>query len=108
VDNGQYHNQAIIPTFNTVNSFINYTIRNRSIFDQTKIRLSANNLLDSHNIQSLSLAGSPSTVTIPGTTTTDMFNTNGPTAINGGDTPGLMAGRSFAVTVTFGFAPRER
>ena len=108
VDNGAYHNQAIVPTFSTVNSYINYTIRNRSIFDGTKIRLSATNLLDSHNVQSLSLAGSPATQPIPGTTITDVFLTNGPTPINGADTPGLMAGRSFAVTVTFGFAPRQR
>ena len=108
VDNGQYHNQAIIAPFSTVNTYFNYSIRNRSIFDGTKIRLDATNLLDSHNIQSLSLAGAAQTLTIPGTTLTDQFNTSGPTPINGNDTPGLMAGRSFAVTVTFGLAPRER
>lgn len=108
VDNGQYHNQAIIAPFSTVNTYVNYTVRNRSIFDGTKVRLDATNLLDSHNIQSLSLAGAVPTMTIPGTTLTDQFNTNGPTPINGNDTPGLMAGRSFAVTVTFGIAPRER
>ena len=108
VDNGQYHNQAIVPTFSTLNSYINYTIRNHSIFDGTKIRLSATNLLDSHNIQSLSLAGSAATLTIPGTTLTDQFNTNGSTPINGADTPGIMAGRCFSVTATFGFAPKTR
>jgi iron complex outermembrane receptor protein len=108
VDNGQYHNQAIVPTFSSVNTYVNFTVRNRSIFDGTKIRLDATNLLDSHNIQSLSLAGAAPTVTIPGTTLTDQFNTNGPTPINGQDTPAPMAGRSFAVTVTFGLAPRER
>ena len=108
VDNGQYHNQAIIPTFSTLNTYVNFTVRNRSIFDGTKIRVDATNLLDSHNIQSLSLAGAAPTVTIPGTTLTDQFNTNGATPINGQDTPGPMAGRSFAVTVTFGLAPRER
>jgi iron complex outermembrane receptor protein len=108
VDNGQYHNQALIPTFSTVNSYVNFTVRNRSIFDGTKIRLDATNLLDSHNIQSLSLAGAAPTVTIPGTTLTDQFNTSGATPINGADTPAPMAGRSFAVTVTFGLAPRER
>jgi iron complex outermembrane recepter protein len=108
LDNGQYHNQGIIPTFSTVNTYVNYTLRNRSIFDGTKIRLDATNLLDSHNVQSLTLAGSPATLPIPGTTYTNQFNTSGPTAINGADAPGLMAGRSFAVTVTFGFAPRER
>jgi iron complex outermembrane receptor protein len=108
VDNGQYHNQAIIPTFSTMNSYINYTIRNRSIFDGTKVRLDATNLLDSHNIQSNSLAGAAQTLTIPGTTFTDQFNTAGPTPVSGADTPAPMAGRSFAVTVTFGLAPRER
>jgi len=108
VDNGQYHNQAIIAPFSTVNTYVNYTVRNRSIFDGTKVRLDATNLLDSHNIQSLSLAGGVQQLTIPGTGLTDQFNTNGPTPINGNDTPGLMAGRSFALSVTFGIAPRER
>ncbi len=108
VDNGQYHNQAILAPFSTVNTYVNYTVCNHSIFDGTKIRLDATDLLDSHNIQSLSLAGAAQTLTIPGTTLTDQFNTGGPTSINGSDTPGIMAGRSFAVSVTFGFAPRER
>jgi iron complex outermembrane receptor protein len=117
VDNGAYHNQAIIPVFSTVGTYVNYTIRNRSIFDGTKLRLSATNLLDSHNIQSNSLAGSPSLIYLNGGGTCssptasnpcDAFNTNGPTPINGGDTPGPMAGRSFSVSATFGFAPRER
>jgi iron complex outermembrane receptor protein len=109
VDNGQYHNQATISPFSTLNTYVNYTVRNRGFFDGTKIRLDATNLLDSHNIQSLTLAGTANTLTIPGTTYTDQFNTNGPTAINGADTPSLMAGRSFAVSVTFGVAPhRER
>ena len=105
VDAGQYHNQAIIAPFNTVNSYFNYTIRNHSMFDQTKIRLSGTNLLDSHNIQSLSLAGTPVAPTIAGTTFANQFVAT--TAINGQDTPSLMAGRSFSVTVTFGFAPKS-
>ena len=113
VDNGQYHNQAIINPFSTLNGYVNYTVRNLSIFDGTKIRLSGTNLMDSHNIQSLSLAGSAVAPTIPGScgasatatvTCSDPFNAT--TTINGGDTPGLMAGRSFSVTVTFGFAPK--
>ena len=108
VDNGAYHNQAIVAPFSTLDTYVNYTVRNHSIFDQTKIRLSATNLLDSHNIQSLSLAGAVPTQAIPGTTLTDLFNTNGTTPVNGADTPGLMAGRSFSVAVTFGFAPKNR
>jgi len=107
VDSGVYHNMGIIPTFSTLGTYVNYTVRNHSIFDQTKIRLSATNLLDSHNIQSLGLGGSPGTTTIAGTTLTDQFNATAP-AINGNDTPGIMAGRSFSIAVTFGIAPRER
>jgi iron complex outermembrane receptor protein len=105
LDNGQYHNQGTIPPFSTVNAYFNYTIRNRNIFDQTKIRLSGTNLLDAHNIQSDTFAGAPLTTTIPGTTLTDQFVTTGATPINGADTPSLMGGRSFNVSVTFGFAP---
>jgi iron complex outermembrane receptor protein len=115
VDNGAYHNQAIIAPFSTLNAYINYTVKNHSIFDRTKIRLAATNLLDSHNTQSLSLVGTAVAPTIPGncgasaTATaicSDPFNAT--TSINGGDTPGIMAGRSFAVSVTFGFAPFNR
>jgi iron complex outermembrane receptor protein len=116
VDNGQYHNQAIVPSFSQVNAYVNYTIRNRSFFNQTKIRLDGTNLLDSHGMQNLTLAGSPATQTLAGVSCgttaspvacTDQFNTNGATPISGLDTPSLMAGRSFNVSVTFGIAPRR-
>ena len=107
VDNGAYHNQAIVPSFSTLNSYINYTVRNHSLFDQTKIRLGANNLLNQHNLTALTLAGSPATQTIPGTSLTDAFNTNGPSPISGSDQPTFMSARSLSVSVTFGFAPRE-
>jgi iron complex outermembrane recepter protein len=108
VDNGQYHNQAIIPPFSTVDGYFNYTIRNHSLFDQTKIRLGGTNLTNAHNVQSNTLAGTAATELIPGTSLTDQFNTAGPTPINGQDTPSLMAGRSFSVSVIFGFAPESR
>jgi len=111
VDNKQYHNQAIIAPFDTVDTFINYTVRSHSFFDGTKVRLGADNLLNSYAVQSLKLGGKPVTQTFVGTngvTYTDQFNTNGPTPINGADTPSLMAGRSLSVTVTFGIAPKGR
>jgi iron complex outermembrane receptor protein len=107
VDSGQYHNQAVIPVFSTLNSYINYTIRNRSIFDGTKIRLSATNLLDSHNIQSLSLSNSAVAAANPNLPAGDTDQFNATTAISGADTPGIMAGRCFSISATFGFAPRE-
>jgi iron complex outermembrane receptor protein len=111
VDNKAYHNQAIIAPFSTVDTYINYTVRNHSIFDQTKVRLSANNLLDAHNLQSLTLGTKPTTTTFVGangTTYTDQFNATTGYASAGADSTGIMAGRSFAVSVTFGFAPKGR
>jgi iron complex outermembrane receptor protein len=114
MDNGQYHNQAIVDPFSTLDTYFNYTIRNHSIFDQTKIRLSATNLMDSHNLQTLTLGNSAVPAgDIPGTCGTtakpaacvDQFNAT--TTLGGADLPSIMAGRSFAVTVTFGFAPRR-
>ena len=117
VDNGTYHNQGIIAPFSSLGGYVNYTIRNHSILDQTKIRLSGTNLLDAHNIQSNTLGGSVPTIYLNGGGTCssptaanpcDAFSTAGPTPINGADAPSLMAGRSFSVSVTFGFAPTER
>ena len=108
VDNGAYHNQAIINPFSTANTYLNYTVRNHSIFDQTKIAFSANNLLDQHSLTGVGLTGKAATQVIPGTTITDPFTTTAATPIAGTDTPSFMAGRSFSVSVTFGFAPRER
>jgi iron complex outermembrane receptor protein len=116
MDNGQYHNQAVVAPFSTLDGYLNYTIRNHSIFNQTKIRLGGTNLLDSHNVQTLTLGGSAVAGTIPGNCNasptakaaacTDQFNAT--TAINGQDEPSIMAGRSFSVAVTFGFSPKER
>jgi iron complex outermembrane receptor protein len=91
-----------------VNTFVNYTVRNGSHFDQTKIRLSANNLTNSHNLTNVSLTGPLNTQTIPGTSFTDPFTTTVPTAPAGGDNLGFLPGRSFTISVTFGFAPKER
>ena len=110
IDNGAYHNQATITPFNTLNTFLNYTIRNGSRFDQTKIRLSVNNLLDSHSITGDSIAGTAVTTTIAanGTTYTDPFNTIGQTPISGADTISVLPGRSVILSVTFGISPKER
>jgi len=119
VDNGQYHNQAIVPAFSMVNSYFNYTFRNHSIFDGTKIQLGANNMLNDHNLTALTLSGAANTIFVNGgsactsstataTNPCDAFNTNGPTPISGADQPTFMAGRSFSISVTFGFAPLGR
>jgi iron complex outermembrane receptor protein len=97
-DNGSYHNQVYVAPYNNVNAFLNFTYRNRdSIFDQSKLSFSINNLLNSENI-------------------TDVFPFNSATPINGSaylatttpsplDQINMTAGRSFMVTFKVGIFP---
>ncbi len=109
VDNGAYHNQATINPFSLTNAFLNYTIRSGGRFDQTKIRLSFNNLLNQSNITSDKITGTALTQTIAanGTTYTDPYNTTGQTPIAGGDNIGVLPGRSVMLSVTFGLSPKR-
>jgi len=108
-DNGAYHNQAAINPFTLTNAFLNYTVHNGSHFDQTKIRLSFNNLFDEHNITGDSITGTALTQSINanGTTYTDPFNTSGPTPIAGGDNISVLPGRSVMLSVTFGLSQQR-
>jgi iron complex outermembrane receptor protein len=108
-DNGQYHNQATIDPFSLTNAFLNYTLRTGGHFDQTKIRLSFNNLLNQHNITGDSITGSALTqlISANSTTYTDPFNTTGPTPIAGGDNISVLPGRSIMLSVTFGLSPKQ-
>jgi iron complex outermembrane receptor protein len=111
LDDSGYHNQATISPFNLTNTYINYTVRNGSRFDQTKIRLSVNNLFDLHNITGLTLATSatgPSFVAANGQTYTDPFNaTVAQAPVSGADNVSIFAGRSIVLSVTFGFNPKH-
>jgi iron complex outermembrane receptor protein len=109
VDNGAYHNQATINPLQTTNAFLNYTIRSGSRFDQTKIRLSFNNIFNEHSITNDGITGTALTTTIAanGTTYTNPFVTNGPTPIAGGDQISILPGRSVILAVTFGFSPKR-
>jgi iron complex outermembrane receptor protein len=110
IDNGAYHNQATINPFTTSNLFFNYTIRSNGRFDNTKFRVSFNNIFNDHNITGDSIAGTANTITLNanGTTYTDPFNTVGQTPINGGDAVTILPARSIMFSVTFGFSPKER
>ena len=109
-DNSSYHNQYTINPFSVTNAFLNYTIRSGGRFDQTKIRLSFNNLFDQHSLTGITLANGATTQSIAanGTTYTDPFNTVGQTSISGGDNIGLLSGRSVMLSVTFGLSPSKR
>jgi iron complex outermembrane receptor protein len=112
-DNGAYHNQLRDDPYNVSNAYINYTIRGGSHFDQTKIRLSVNNLMGSHNITSVAPGGAlvPVTYTTGGVAYTDPFKgttTSSPGytgGVNLADNPNLLPGRSVILSVTFGFSP---
>jgi iron complex outermembrane receptor protein len=114
IDNGAYHNQATIDPFSVTNLFFNYTIRSGGKFDQTKIRLSFNNIFNEHSITGDSIAGTANTTSLTQTvngvtyTYTNPLVTNGPTPINGGDNISILPGRSIMVSVIFGFSPHGR
>lgn len=101
-DNGAYHNQGLIDPFSLSNVFLNYTIRNGNRFNGTKLRLSVNNLFDSHAINGITYTNSAvaNNITANGTTYADPFN--GTTAISGQDNISIMAARSIMLTVTLG------
>jgi iron complex outermembrane receptor protein len=79
-------NQVVpIDAFDVENVFVNYTVRNGSWFEGTKLRFSVSNLLDAHNMTSVTQAA------------TVQAYTPGPN-----DIVGLLSGRSFSMTVTLG------
>ena len=80
-------NQVIpIDPFDVSNLYLNYTVRGTSHFDNTKLRLSINNLLNAQNIIGVT-AVNAGTVFTPA----------------GGDALGLLPGRSITMSVQFGY-----
>jgi iron complex outermembrane recepter protein len=97
-DNGSYHNQVYVAPYNNVNLFLNYTLRKEdSIFDQSKISFSINNLFDSENITDVFPYNSPTPVG-----TSAYYATTAPSPL---DQINLTAGRSFMVTFRMGIFP---
>ena len=88
-DNTPFNQVIPIAPFNLTNVYLNYVLKNGSHFDQTKLRLSVNNLFNAHNIVGVQQAAAGAT-----------YNP-GP-----GDLLSLLPGRSIAMTVTVGYEPR--
>jgi iron complex outermembrane receptor protein len=110
LDNSGFHNQSTIDPFTLTNMFLNYTIRGGSRFDQTKVRLSFNNLFGEHSItgDSLSTKAVAQTINANGTTYSDPFNANfAVTPIAGADAVSVLPDRSIILSVTFGLSPRR-
>ena len=89
-DNGSFNQSIPIDPFNVTNMYFNYTIRNGSRFDQTKFRLSFNNLFDQHNVTGVNPA-----------TATQNFTPSGTDVLT------LLPGRSVMLAVTFGYSPKR-
>jgi len=92
---GNLLHQAIpIDSFSVSNLFLNYTLRNGSRFDQSKIRLSFNNLFNNNN-NTATTAANTGTAAVPYTPA-------------GGDQLTLVPGRSVMVTFQMGFGSKGR
>ena len=99
-DNGSYHNQVYVAPYNNVNLFLNYTLRKEnSMFDQSKISFSINNLFNSEDITDVFPFNSPTPVG-----TSAYYAT---TATSPLDQINLTAGRSFMVTFKMGIFPNR-
>ena len=102
-DNKSYHSQVPINPFNLVNLFLNYTVRNNSIFDQTKIGMSFNNLLNEEGTIGVTPASAAVPLVVGGFNSTYLATTTAA----GGDLLTLLPGRSIMISVTFGLQPRR-
>jgi iron complex outermembrane receptor protein len=89
-DNTPFSQVVPINPFSVTNLFLNYVVRNGSHFDQTKFRLSFNNLFNSRGIVGDQQAASGATYK-PG----DL------------DLLQLLPGRSITLTVTLGYSPKR-
>jgi iron complex outermembrane recepter protein len=99
-DNGAFHNQYDSAPYNMDNLFLNYTVRNDSLFDRTHFALALNNLFDTRNIVQIGSFGNKA-VALPGSTYLAT------TALSGGDLLTQTPGRSITLTVTFGYTPKS-
>lgn len=102
-DNKSFHNQVYVDRFNTANLFLNYTVRNNTRFDQTKIGLSFNNLFNSENIIGVNPATAATPLVINGAKSSFLATTTP----SGGDLLTLTPGRSIMFSITFGLQPQR-
>ena len=92
LSSGAVANQVIpINPFNVTNVYLNYVLRNGSRFDETKFRLSVNNVFNS-----LGIIGDQQAA-----------NKTATYVVGNGDQLTLLPGRSIALTVSLGFSIRK-
>jgi iron complex outermembrane receptor protein len=89
-DNSPFNQVIPIAPFTVTNIYINYVLRNGSRFDQTKFKLSVNNLFNNQNI-----------VGVAPTTASATFTPAGSDVLT------ILPARSITMTVTFGLSPKR-
>jgi len=97
-DNKTFHDQVPIDPFNSVNLFLNYTIRNNTRFDQTKIGLSFNNLFNAEDTIGVTPGNAAVPLVVNGVKSTYLATTTPA----GTDLLTLTPGRSVMLSITFG------
>jgi iron complex outermembrane receptor protein len=95
-DDGSTHQNVPLDPWWMSNLFFNYTVRNGSRFDNSKIRLSFNNVFNNHNIADITGEGN-------GAPANDVLYT--PSSL---DTLELLPGRAVMVTFQLGLSRGER
>jgi iron complex outermembrane receptor protein len=86
------------------NLFVNYNFKSDSMFDGSKIKLSVNNIFDSHDVVLIGAANDGTTLGSPYTTNTSLEVTQNlqPYTPSWNDTLEKAAGRSVMITFQLG------
>lgn len=98
-DNTSFHNQVYDAPYNSVNLFLNYTLRNHSIFNESKVQFSINNLFNDMSVLDVAASNKPSAIGGSAYAAT--------TAPSPLDQLSLTAGRSYMVTFRMGIFPNR-
>ena len=103
-DIGNDHQTVPLAPFWMSNLFVNYNFKSDSIFDGSKIKLSVNNLFDSHDVVLIGAANDGTTLASPYTTNTSLEVSQDlqPYTPSWNDTLEKAAGRSVMITFQLG------
>jgi iron complex outermembrane receptor protein len=109
-DIGNDHQTVPENPFWMSNLFVNYNVHGDSMFAGSKIKLSINNIFDSHDIVAIGAANDGTTLTSPYTTNKALEVTQSlqPYTPSWNDTLEKQAGRSFMISFQLGLTPKKR
>ena len=109
-DISNYHQTVPLDPFWMSNLFVNYNFKSDSIFAGSKIKLSVNNLFDSHDVVLIGAANDGTTLASPNTSSTSLEVTQDLQAYtpSWADTLEKAAGRSVMITFQLGLTRHQR